>query len=328
MNAGAVGIPSRTLSRGTGVAILGTIAVVFASNHVAARLAFDHGVSVAAAVTARSIATALVVLALVAVTGGRIRVERRTFARALLVGLLVTLQSYFLYSAVARLPVALALLTFNTFPLMLALISAATGGERPTRRTLVAMLAIGIGLVLALDLLNLRPDPARTAIGPGVAFALGAALSFATALHLTTKWLNGVDGRMRSVLTMGTVGVVTLVIGASQQALVWPHDAEGWIGLTLLCVLYGSAITVLFAVLPRLGPVNSAPVLNFEPVAAMVLGWLLLGQRLASTQVAGALVVVAAIVGLALLPSRPAEASADASTDASTDVSAGNKASY
>ena len=296
----------RTLSRGSGIAILGVIAVVFASNHVAARLAFDHGVSVAAAVTARSIATALVVLLLVAATGGQIRVERRTFGRALLVGLLITLQSYFLYSAVARLPVALALLTFNTFPLMLALISAATGGERPTRHTLVAMLAIGIGLVLALDLLNLRPGPTRTAIGPGVAFALAAALSFATALHLTTKWLNGVDGRMRSVLTMGTVGLVTLVVGASQQALVWPVDSAGWIGLVLLCVLYGTAITVLFAVLPRLGPVNTAPVLNLEPVAAMGLGWILLGQRLASTQVAGALIVVAAVVGLALLPSRPA----------------------
>ena len=284
------------------MAILGGIACVFASNHVAARLAFDHGVSVAAAVTARSLATAVVVLALVIATGGKVAVERRTLARALLVGLLVTIQSYCLYSAVARLPVALALLTFNTFPLMLAAISALTGGERPTGRTLVVMLAIGIGLVLALDLPNLRPDPMRTAIGPGVAFALSAALSFAAALHLTSRWLGGVDGRMRSVLTMGTVGVVTLVLGASQQALAWPVDAPGWIGLVLLCVLYGTAFTVLFSVLPRLGPVNSAPVLNLEPVAAMVLGWLLLGQRLASTQVLGGLIVVAAIIGLALLP--------------------------
>lgn len=297
------------LSRGTGMAILGSIACVFASNHVAARLAFDHGVSVAAAVTARSLATALVVLALVIATGGKIAVERRTLVRALLVGLLVTIQSYCLYSAVARLPVALALLTFNTFPLMLATISALTGGERPTGRTLVVMLAIGIGLVLALDLLNLRPDPTRTAIGPGVAFALSAALSFAVALHLTTRWLGGVDGRMRSVLTMGTVGVVTLVLGASQQALAWPVDAPGWIGLVLLCALYGTAFTVLFSVLPRLGPVNSAPVLNLEPVAAMVLGWLLLGQRLASTQVLGGLIVVAAIIGLALLPAPRSSAS-------------------
>ena len=73
------------------MAILGGIACVFASNHVAARLAFDHGVSVAAAVTARSLATAVVVLALVIATGGKVAVERRTLAPALLVGLLVTM---------------------------------------------------------------------------------------------------------------------------------------------------------------------------------------------------------------------------------------------
>lgn len=292
------------LSRGTGIAILGIIACVFASNHVAARFAFDHGVSVAAAVTTRSIATALVVLALVAITGGKVAVDRTTLGRGFIVGLLLTVQSYCLYSAVARLPVALALLTFNTFPLMLALISTVTGGERPTGRTLAAMLAIGIGLVLALDLLNLQPDPTRTAIGPGVAFALSAAFSFALALHLTSRWLNHLDGRMRSVLTMATVGIVTLVIGASQQAMTWPVDTEGWIGLTLLCLLYGTAFTILFTVLPRLGPVNSAPVLNLEPVAAMVLGWLLLGQRLASTQILGGLIVVATIIGVALMPPR------------------------
>jgi drug/metabolite transporter (DMT)-like permease len=245
-----------------------------------------------------------VVLLLVFVSGQRIPLDSRTVVRGLGIGLLLTMQSYCLYSSVARLPVALALLTFNTFPLLLALISWRAGGERPTRRTLAAMFAIGIGLVLALDLLSLHPDPQRTSIGPGVAFGLAAAVSFALALYLTSRWLGSLDGRMRSALTMGTVGVVTLVAGAWGDSLAWPVDPEGWIGLVLLCILYGTAITTLFIVLPRLGPVNSAPVLNVEPVAAMVLGWLLLGQRLAPTQVLGAVVVVVAVISLALLPSR------------------------
>jgi drug/metabolite transporter (DMT)-like permease len=293
-----------TIPRLLGVAILGVVALVFASNHVAARLAFDHGVSVAAAVTARSIATAVAVLVLIIASGTRIPLDSRTVVRGLGVGLLLTVQSYCLYSAVARLPVALALLTFNTFPLLLALISWRAGGERPTGRTLAVMAAIGIGLVLALDLFHLHPDPRRTAIGAGVAFGLTAAFCFAAAIYLTSRWLGRLDGRMRSVLTMGTVGVVTLLFGAWHDSLAWPVDREGWIGLTLLCLLYGTAITVLFIVLPRLGPVNSAPVLNVEPVAAMGLSWLLLGQRLAPTQVLGALIVVAAVISLALLPAR------------------------
>lgn len=45
----------------TGFALLLLVALLMASNHVAARLAFDHGASVATAVLFRSSGTALVV---------------------------------------------------------------------------------------------------------------------------------------------------------------------------------------------------------------------------------------------------------------------------
>jgi drug/metabolite transporter (DMT)-like permease len=75
-------------------------------------------------------------------------------------------------------------------------------------------------------------------------------------------------------------------------------DATGWLGLGALTVLYGAAITSLFVVLPRLGAVNQAPVLNAEPIAAMLLAWTILDQRFAPLQVAGAIVVVGAIAWL------------------------------
>jgi drug/metabolite transporter (DMT)-like permease len=107
------------------------------------------------------------------------------------VGLLLSVQSVCLYAAVARLPVALALLVFNTFPILLALLSWASGGVRPQRRTVIAMPVILVGLVLALDVQAVLgaggrslEDPARFAVGVG--FGLGAALAFAIALLLTT----------------------------------------------------------------------------------------------------------------------------------------------
>ena len=45
------------------------IALLMGANHVAARLAFNHGLSVATAVAVRSFATALVVGALIALQG-------------------------------------------------------------------------------------------------------------------------------------------------------------------------------------------------------------------------------------------------------------------
>ena len=55
---------------------------------------------------------------------------------------------------------------------------------------------------------------------------------------------------------------------------------------------------VLFTGLPRLGVVGNSAVMNVEPVFALVLAWLILGQRIAPVQVVGALVVVGAVMWL------------------------------
>jgi hypothetical protein len=49
----------KPLPRWLSIATLPVIATVFGSNHVAARVAFDHGVTITTAVAARSIRAAL-----------------------------------------------------------------------------------------------------------------------------------------------------------------------------------------------------------------------------------------------------------------------------
>ena len=132
-------MPGTSLSRGAGIALMLVIAVVFGSNHIAARFAFDHGANVTTAVAVRSAGTVLFVLVLLLAARVPLRVERRARGPALLAGLLLSVQSYCIYSAVARIPVALALLAFNTHPMALSLLSWLTGGERPAKRMLVAM---------------------------------------------------------------------------------------------------------------------------------------------------------------------------------------------
>ncbi|HNK54427.1 MAG TPA: EamA family transporter, partial [Ottowia sp.] len=79
-----------------------------------------------------------------------------------------------------------------------------------------------------------------------------------------------------------------------------PQATPGWWGLALLTLLYGTGITLLFTVLPRLGVVGHSAIMNVEPVFALILAWLVLGQAVAPVQVAGALVVVGAVVWLGL----------------------------
>ena len=279
-------------------------ACLFGANHVAARLAFNHGLDVASAVTVRSLITALVVGLIVWQQRVSLTVTKRQRGFLLLISALVAVQSLSLYAAVARLPVALALLTFNTYPLWTALFAWLFYRHKPERAVLLAMPVLLIGLALALDVFGaasgLGAAGQWSRIGAGVAFAMLAAAVFGAALVCTQHEAAGVDGRLRTTVTMTLVGLLALLVLPLQGGLHLPQAAAGWWGLAGLTLCYGTAFTIMFTLLPKLGVVGSSPIMNVEPVAALVLAWALLGQSIAPVQVAGALIVVGAVMALGL----------------------------
>ena len=280
-----------------GVAIVLIAAVCFATNHVAARVAFDHGTGVATAVTVRAAGTALFLLVLMRLQGVRIALQRATLARLALLGLLVAVQSYCLSSAVAIIPAALALLVFQTCPMLYVLLSWAMGKETPRPQTFAAMVLALAGLALAL---NLDPDKfaARwSELGIGVTWAFAAAMSFSAVYYMNSHSLKSVDGRLRTFAMTAVTAVLVLIGGGISGNLVVPRDGAGWVGIAFLTVFYCVAMSSLFFVLPRLSAASTAA-LNFEPIAVLALAWIFLGQAVAPLQIVGAFVTVAAIAWL------------------------------
>ena len=286
------------LSPGTSVLILLAIATTFGANHVSARIAFDHGASVPAAVAVRSGATAAVLLVLLHIQKVPLAMPGATLARALFSGLLVAVQSFCLYSAVARIPVALALLVFSIFAVLYVLLSWALGRETPSFRALAIMPVALLGLALALDLRIGALSGRWADIGSGVMFALAAACSFTLVMYFNVHWLKAVDGRARTFIAMAVTALVVLTVGAGANRLSLPADARGWVGLALLALFYGVAITTLFIVLPRLQGAATTVALNFEPIAILLLAWVFLDQTVAPLQIVGAFLVVGAIAWL------------------------------
>lgn len=293
----------RALSRAAFITLL-LVACMFGANHVSARLAFNNGLDVATAVAVRSLVTAVVVALLVLVQGVPRKFSARQGRFLLLISVLVAVQSLCLYSSVARLPVALALLTFNTYPLWTAFFAWLIYRHRPERAVLIAIPVLLLGLALALDVLGAASGLGAAAqwgqIGAGVAFAMTSAAVFGVALVLTQHEVAQIDGRVRTAITMGLVGLLALVAVGAQGGFHLPHAAAGWWGLLLLTFFYGTAFSIMFTLLPKLGVVGSSPIMNVEPVAALVLAWWLLDQAIAPMQVAGALLVVGTVMALGL----------------------------
>ncbi|WP_455883482.1 EamA family transporter [Pseudomonas putida] len=313
--------PNQTIpavfSRPVAVLILLCMGCAFAGNHIAARVAFDDGAGVLLAILLRSGGTLLVLAVLVLWQRQSLRLPPGAWRWQVLLGLLIATQSFCLYSAVARVPVALALLVANVFPILLALLTWALGGPRPTLRTASLMGLILLGLVFVLDV------PARlstdASIGPqwllGVSLALCAAFVFACALWITDHKLSQVRGSVRSLLTIFVVfSSVNLagLSGALTDGLNLPATHTGWLALATLVVLYGTGFIVLFISVPRLDMPRNAPVMNIEPLATLLMGWIVLDQMLSAGQMAGGVIVVTGIVLLTYRKSPPTQVKAQA----------------
>jgi drug/metabolite transporter (DMT)-like permease len=280
------------------------IAFMMGSNHVAARLAFNSGLGVATAVAVRSFTTAVVVFAIVIWAGLAWRTNARQGRGLLLVGLLIGAQSQLLYGAVSRLPVALALIAFNTFPMWTALWDWVIYKKRPDTAVLRALPILLLGLFLALDALGAASGLGASAhaaqIGTGVAFGIAAAAVFGLSLVVMQHETVGVDGRVRTAATLSLAGIVALAVIGVQGGAHWPQSPVGWYALAALTFLYGTAFTIMFTVLPKLGVGNNAAIMNAEPVFALIMAWLVLGQTIAPSQIAGALLVVGTVMWLGL----------------------------
>ncbi|HEV2431445.1 MAG TPA: DMT family transporter [Burkholderiales bacterium] len=279
------------LSPGTGIVILLGVASAFASNHLCARVAFDHGASVATGVSVRATFTALFLFFMMRLQGVRIAIPRELRGATLVAGMLIATQSYTLYSAVAIIPPALALLVFQTSPMLYVLLTWALGKESPRWSALPPMMLALVGLALAL---NVR---AAEHMAAGVAWAFASGLSMTVVYYLNANALRPLDGRLRTFAMTAVTAVLVIVVAGAAGAQALPRDGAGWTGLALLAVFYCIAMMLLFYVLPRV-PATSTAALNFEPIALLVLTWLLLDHTLSPLQIVGAFLTVGAIAWL------------------------------
>jgi drug/metabolite transporter (DMT)-like permease len=119
---------------------------------------------------------------------------------------------------------------------------------------------------------------------------------FTGTLVLTPRLAPDLAAPVRTFLMMSAATAFLAVIGTAAGKLQLPDSSIAWIGLAGLSVLYGAGIVGLFLLLPKMGPVHTAVVLNLEPVFVAMIAWAALGEALSPAQLAGAGLVVFAVI--------------------------------
>ena len=274
--------------RGLIMALL--VGMAFATNTALAAVAYTGGATPLTVLITRSVA-AIGVLYLLLVLRGvprRLPASRRYGAIAL--GCVFAIYSYGVLKAIEYLPVGLVVASFYTFPLLVAMVEWWHGRQAFNLRSAIALVIAFAGIVLALDVLGARLD------GRGISLALMAALGVTVVLTTSARVRGDGDSRPVTLHMLIAAFVVYLLVAAWQGGLALPHTAYAWFGFVGSPVFYTFGVITLFVVLGEIGPVKTSLVMNIEPVTSVVLGYLLLDQRLGLLQVAGIGMVIAAVL--------------------------------
>jgi drug/metabolite transporter (DMT)-like permease len=231
------------------------------------------------------------------------RNARVSLAVAALMGFTLNLAMFIAFDLVT---VALALLGFYTYPVMVAAANVALGRETLDRPRVVA-LGLAIAGMVAVVASQLDPSSGIRFDALGFGLALCAAVSQAVFVIISRSGYRHVPASQAMGVILATTVVcsvvVTLVMGTG-AALTYPLRDPSVLPLLGFTGLFAAAIpSILFLTGIRLvGGTRAGILMLFEPVVGVALAAWLLDERLAPIQVAGGL----AILGAALILQRSA----------------------
>ena len=226
-----------------------------------------------------------------------------TLAVAALMGFTLNLAMFISFDLVT---VALALLGFYTYPVIVAVVNVALGRETLDRPRIVA-LTLAIAGMVAVVASELDPSAGIRFDAIGFGLALGAALSQAVFVVISKTGYQKVPAAQAMAVILATTvvcGFALTVLTGAGAALAYPLQDPSILPLLAFTGLFAAAIpSILFLTGIRLiGGTRAGILMLFEPVVGVALAALLLDERLTPIQVAGGL----AILGAALILQRSA----------------------
>jgi drug/metabolite transporter (DMT)-like permease len=243
----------------------------------------------------RFLVAAVLLGAILAFRGTSLRIKGPELAASAFAGLLLlTLGVGIVHVAETRIDSSVAAMIAGTVPLQVVLmrLAARESVSSATRLSTVAGL-VGLGLVVAPGL-----GAGSTAVG--LAVMIGASISWSTGSFLARRLSLPRDPFVAAVYEMGAAGVFltggALAFGEwgeLDSAAFATDSIVAWIYLVVMGSLVGFTA---YAWLLRVAPISLVVTHQYvNPLVAIALGMLFLGERPSPWTIAGALLVIAAV---------------------------------
>jgi drug/metabolite transporter (DMT)-like permease len=281
----------------------GSVYFFWGSTYGAIHIAGEHlPVSVVSAT--RSLISAALILCICLLRGKSLRAPQGEAWKLIIVGLLfMSCNNMLLTWGEKLVPSGFASLVVSTMPIMIALIEMALpGGDALNKRgwagTLLGTLGIG---VLVWPSLHAAHGGVAAATGSqallGVVILLGAALAFAIGSVLSRRFHFTADTFVATGWQIGSAGIFNATLAFSTGA--WRHAVWAWsgFGAVVYLAIFGSifGLVALTYLLQNVAVTKVSTYAFVNPIVAVLLGVLLLHERLVKTEIAGMAVIVCAV---------------------------------
>jgi drug/metabolite transporter (DMT)-like permease len=219
-----------------------------------------------------------------------ITIDRHNLAGCIGMGVANGIGSLLYYNGLSRVDASLAHLLYSMYPFWVFIFLSAAG--HPISRQALVRLALALVSVFLLTWQG------GGLIDPlGVTLMIGAGALYGFHLVLGQWTLVDVDSRTVTLYGLTTMAIVVGVPFLARGQPVEPISGTGWLAIVLLA-LFPTALArlLVFAGLRRLGGVQTALLTIAEPLVAVVVAFLLLGESFTPQQWLGAALFVSSVL--------------------------------
>ncbi len=285
-------------SHDTGLFLAIGSASLYGLNIVFARLASFAGTSGSAIVVYRVLLMLALVAAVALVARRSLAMAREERGTLLLLGVASALQGIGYLSSVAFIPVTVAAVVFYTYPILIVLANPFVE-KTPLTPALIGVVAIAsLGVCLVVG-------PAFTGLDwRGLALAFGASIATTVQFFTAARCTNtGVVAKVFwiQLIVLPTALVISLFTGQLAPPSVL---ALAPFAVAMTIGGYVGGFVLQLVALGRISAVAAGIIFCTEPVVASLASALILNEVLSSLQIAGGVLVLAAIITNVLLEQR------------------------
>lgn len=254
----------------------------------------------------RYLIAGFLLLAFVGFRGDRLSLGLKDLVRVTGLGLLMfTCNTILLSYGGKELPAGLTALLISTIPLFIALLETLIGGRFASVREWIGVFTGFLGIALLLrhnineGLLSAKAMPAALGLlTAALAWALGSVLlsrmRFKAPALVCTSW------------QMLIGGGVDVLIGGAAGGFRSSHWSKAAWGSLIFLAIGGTLVgyTAYSYLLRRVSIASVATYAYINPLVAVLLGWLLLGEQLSVSQWVGLVIVLGSVAIVVSLPQR------------------------